>query len=248
MIISLIFFIVIFLYHTIFYKYDLFCLFNISFFLVITKSNFDIIFNRNKIKRKCFVNCIFEEQSFLYKILNSYFFISLISLIIAIFYSFVLTIFLIKIDLASLIIIFIGLIIADFYFNKLSSIGIKKEYNKWILIGIISFLSSFILSLILILKNYYFSTLPNFLDVSFLKTYENISKIYFSNCWFIQKLLNYSNLLDSLNGFIAQKAILLDISSIIKIFVLIQFLFVSFIGILSLHYVYFFIKKVFYAK
>ena len=242
MIISLIFFIIIFLYHTFVYKHDLFCLFNISFILLILFSNFQVIFEKSKIKRKCFINCIFEKDSFLYRLLNSYFFIFLISLFIAIFYTLILIQFLIKTDLINLIIIFLGIILADVLFKKLSSIGIKKEYNNWILISFVSFISSTLLSFILIIKNYYFSTLPQFLDINFLKTFENISHIYFSNCWLMNKFLYFSNLIDSLNGFIAEKAILLNINSLINIFVAIQFLFVSFIGIFALHYTYFYIK------
>lgn len=243
MIISFIIFLIIFLFHSFFYKHDLFCIFNIIFTLISFFSIYSIFFNRNKIKRECFINCIFEKTSFLYKILNSYIFIGLISLVLALFYTLVLILFLIKTDLISLIIIFIGIFLADILFKKLSSIGIKKEYNDWILIGFISFISSSILSIILIIKNYYFTTLPQFLDIDLIKTYKNISHIYFSNCWFIQKILNYSNLLDSLKAFISEKVILLNLNSIIKVFAVLQFLFVSFIGIYSIHYIYFFIKK-----
>ena len=242
MIISLIFFTIIFLYHSFIYKHDLFCLFNISFILLIVFSNFQVIFEKSKIKRKCFINCIFEKESFLYRLLNNYFFIFVFSLLIAILYTIILIQFLIKTDLINLIIIFVGILFAEIIFNKLSSIGIKKEYNNWILISFVSFISSTLLSFILIIKNYYFSSLPQFLDINFLKTFENISHIYFSNCWVMNKFLYFSNLIDSLNGFIAEKAILLNINSLINIFVAIQFLFVSFIGIFALHYTYFYIK------
>ena len=199
--------------------------------------------NRLKIKKECFIKCVFKKESFLFKLLNSYFFTALFSIVLAIVYTVFEILFVIKTDLITLIIIFTGMFLSGFLFDKFYKLGIKDEYNKWMAIGFVSFVGAFILSIILVVKNYYFSSIPGFLDVSLVKTYQNLNHIYYSNCWFMQDLLSFSNFLDSIDVWILSNLIL-NAKGIIAFFAFVKYIFVSFVSVYVLFNLYFFAIKI----
>lgn len=234
------FFALILFYKIFLYKFDNICLFTIIFISWIFSSIYIVVLNRQKIKKKCFVNCLFKEESFLFKLFNRYFFIYSYSIFLSLFYTFVLLIFILKIDMISLIFTFIGIFVSYYFFKKIyKKSGLKEEYNKWILFSLFSIWSASFLILMIIVKNYYFSSIPSYIDLSLIKTFNNLNIIYHSNCLIINTLLNLSNFLDALNNWLITN-VFLNSTGIVKVIAGINFIFVSFIGIFAMHYLLFF--------
>ena len=185
------------------------------------------------LKRKCFANCYLNKKSFFYRLFQSKILVFIVSFLSSIVFSLAYSIFIINIEFSDIIFLFLSLGISYFVYeqfikNNIFSLEIKGLFA----IDFASFLAAFLAAFLLMLYKFNFLAIPSYIDVSLVKTLENVSFSY-SNCEWFNFVFEFLKEIEALEWWGIVKFSVANENFYIKLFIWILFLFsnlLSFIG------------------